>query len=126
MYNVSAYATGFASVCLSVLFCSVMLVYCGQTTERIELPFGMRVTPKHGHIILDGGPDPPKDGGVIGQIGDFGYLILVIGKSCSRPSAPVGLDGSSSASHRRQVWTRVTSCYNCVHIPRKIGELWGK
>ena len=48
------------SVCLSVRL-SVTLMCCAQTTERIKLPFRVRVTPKHCDIIvLHGDPDPLK------------------------------------------------------------------
>jgi len=39
------------SVCLSVCL-SVTLTCCAQTTERIKLPFRVRVTPKHCDIIV--------------------------------------------------------------------------
>jgi len=41
-------------VCLSVL--SVMLVYCGQTVERIKMKLGMQAGLGPGHIVLDGDP----------------------------------------------------------------------
>jgi hypothetical protein len=34
--------------------CSLTLVLCGQTTEAIELPFGVSVTFKQGDSVLDG------------------------------------------------------------------------
>ena len=39
------------SVCPSVCL-SVTLMCCAQTTERIKLPFRVRVTPKHCDIIV--------------------------------------------------------------------------
>ena len=42
---------------------AVTLMCCVQTTERIKLPFRVRVTPKHCDIIvLHSGPVPPKIG----------------------------------------------------------------
>jgi hypothetical protein len=71
------------------------------STDRAHVYTGDRSRPVQ-HRIRLGSRSPPQKG-VIGQIGDFGYLILVIGKSWSRPSAPVRLVGSSSSLHRRQV-----------------------
>ena len=45
-------------VCLSVL--SVTLVYCGQTVGWINMPLGMEVGLRPGHIVLDGDLAPPK------------------------------------------------------------------
>jgi len=39
-------------VCLSVLF--VTLVYCGQTVRWNNMPLGMEVGLRLGHIVLDG------------------------------------------------------------------------
>jgi len=42
---------------------SVTLMCCAQTTERIKLPFRVRVTPKHCDIVvLHVAPDPPEIG----------------------------------------------------------------
>ena len=43
--------------CLSVL--SVTLVYCGQTVGWINMPLGMEVGLRPGHIVLGGDPAPP-------------------------------------------------------------------
>ena len=45
-------------VCLSVL--SVTLVYCGQTVGWINMPLGVEVGLRPGHIVLDGDIAPPK------------------------------------------------------------------
>jgi len=42
---------------------TLTLMCCSQTTERIKLPFRVRVTPKHCDItVLHGGPNPLKIG----------------------------------------------------------------
>ena len=51
------------TLCDEVVCLSVTLMCCTQTTERIKLPFRVRVTPKHCDItVLHGGPDPLKIG----------------------------------------------------------------
>ena len=45
------------TLCYEVVRLSVTLMCYAQTTERIKLPFRVRVTPKHyGIIVLHGGP----------------------------------------------------------------------
>ena len=52
------------SVCLSVLcVLSVTLVHCGQTVGRIKIKLDMQVGLGPGHIVLDGDPAPPPQGG---------------------------------------------------------------
>ena len=45
-------------VCLSVL--SVTLVYCSQTVGWINMPLGMEVGLRPGHIVLDGELAPQR------------------------------------------------------------------
>ena len=47
--------------CLSCVH--VMLVYCGQTVGWIKMKLGVEVGLGHGHIVLDGDPDPPSPKG---------------------------------------------------------------
>ena len=51
------------TLCYEVVRLSVTLMCCAQTTERIKLPFRVRVTPKHCDIVvLHVAPDPPEIG----------------------------------------------------------------
>ena len=50
----------------SVCRLSVTFVSCAQTAERIEFVFGMPVTLDHSDHVLDGHPNPPRNGGVMG------------------------------------------------------------
>jgi len=43
------------SVCLSVT-----RLHCAKTAERIEVLFGIETYGDPGHIVLDGGADPPR------------------------------------------------------------------
>jgi len=52
-------------VCLSL----VTTMYCGKTAEPIEMPFGMWGGVGHSHHVLDGGPDPPREGAIWGGEG---------------------------------------------------------
>jgi hypothetical protein len=42
-------------------------VSCAKTAERIELIFTPETGLDHRHIVLDWGPDPPKNRGVMGE-----------------------------------------------------------
>ena len=47
---------------VSLLFLSVMLVYCGQTAGWIKMKLGTEVGVGPGHIVSDGDPAPAKRG----------------------------------------------------------------
>ena len=62
------------SICLSVCLSvgrSVTLVSRAKTAEPIEMPFGLssRTRMDPGNHVLDGGPDPPWEGAILGGEG---------------------------------------------------------
>jgi len=55
-------------VCESVRLSVRLLVtrmYCDKTAGPIEMPFGMWGGVGHSHHVLDGGPDPPREGAIL-------------------------------------------------------------
>ena len=61
----------YAVVRLSVRLSVRLLMCCAQTTERIKLPFRVRVTPKHCDIIVLHGVRLPQKIGVRGTFPKF-------------------------------------------------------
>jgi len=51
-----------------------MLVYCGQTVERIKIKLVMQVGLIPSHTVLDGDPGPPPQTGTVPPI--FGRYLL--------------------------------------------------
>ena len=41
----------------------ITTVNCGKTAERIEMKLGTKVGLDKSHIVLGGGPGPPREGG---------------------------------------------------------------
>ena len=48
---------------------SVTLVSPAKTAEPIEMPFGLRTRVAPGNHVLDGGPDLPWEGAILGERG---------------------------------------------------------
>ena len=42
-------------------------VICAKTAEPIEMPFGLWVRMGLRNRMLDGGPDPPREGAILGE-----------------------------------------------------------
>jgi len=75
---------------------SVTLVIPAETAALIEMPFGLRTPVGPGNHVLDGGPDPPREGEILRGKGAthckvYGHSAVICAKTAKPIKMPFGL-----------------------------------
>jgi len=79
-------------VCRFVDFCrSVTVVSSAETTEPIEMPFGLRTRVDTGNHVLDGGPDLPWKGAILKGKGMSRQARQRSDISCAKTAEPIDI-----------------------------------